>query len=287
MKKVLLIISVIAFIVINISNDYSLAASQTKIQVVTSLPLIKNIGAKIGGDKILIESMIHGTACSHEYEPSAKDMKLLAKCDVFIKIGMNADSWAEKLTQGVISKKTLLIDSSQEIKIIKIRGIENPHYWGNPENVKIIAKNILNGFCSIKPEWKNYFQKNYDKYLKKVDQTIADLKLKSAKIAKKPFISYSNAFPYFYNYFGFQNLMTIETSCEQEVSPKDIAAAAKLMKQQQIKVIIGDAAEPNEPDGLVKETKAKKVLLWATTDESEDYLETLRRNVETMVSVLQ
>jgi ABC-type Zn uptake system ZnuABC Zn-binding protein ZnuA len=58
------------------------------------------------------------------------------------------------------------------------------------------------------------------------------------------------------------------------------------MKNEKIKILVGDAAAPKEPEGLAKETGTKLVLLWATTDESGDYLKTLRRNVETLVNAL-
>jgi hypothetical protein len=61
----------------------------------------------------------------------------------------------------------------------------------------------------------------------------------------------------------------------------------KLMKEQKIKILVGNAGEPNEPDGVMKETQAKKVLIWETTDESNDYLTTLRHNVEILVRALK
>lgn len=290
MKKISLIILIFTFlslIAVN-SQETLLAANQqvSKLQIVTSLPLVKNITQKIGGDMVMVESIIQGPTCNHEYEPTAKDMKQLAKCDVFIKIGMGSDPWADKLT-GILTKKTLFIDPSKGVKSLKVRGSDNPHYWGSPDNIKIMANNILNGLSTVRPEQKNYFQSNYQKFLQEMNQTTAELKAKVAKVAKKPFVSYANAFPYFFSYFGFQNLMTVELSCEQEVSPKDVVDAAKLMKQKKITVLVGDAGEPNEPDGLAKETKAKKVLLWETTDESGDYLLTLQRNVKTLVMALQ
>ena len=79
----------------------------------------------------------------------------------------------------------------------------------------------------------------------------------------------------------------MELSCEREVTPKEIAVAAKLIQKQKIGVLVGDIVEPNEPDGLAGETHARKILLWATTDGSNDYLKTLRHNVTTLVEALQ
>lgn len=262
-------------------------AVDPKMQIVTTLPILKDITAKIGGNQVAVRSIIQGIACAHEYEPSARDMTLLAKTAVFIKIGMGSDAWADKLAAGVLTPKTRVVDASQGIKVLKVHGIENPHYWGDPENVKHMAKNILKSLISVRPNQKGYFTANYKKLIQEIDQTVAELKKKTAKVSGKPFVSYTNSFPYFYAFFGFKNIATVEVNCEQEVSPKDLAKAAQLIKSQKIRILIGDAAEPKEPAGLAKETGAKVLLLWAMTDESGDYLKTLRRNVEMLVKALQ
>jgi ABC-type Zn uptake system ZnuABC Zn-binding protein ZnuA len=291
MKKINFILSMFLLVAglcnLNLDNAAVWAAEKPKLQIVTSLPIVKSIVENVGGVQVKVNSIIKGVACDHEYEPSANDSKQVATCDMFVKIGMGSDLWADKLAKGMLPSKARLLDPAQGIKMLKVRGLENPHYWGSPANVKIMAKNICNGLCSARPEQKAYFTQNYRKFVAKIDQTVATLKPQVAQVAKKSFVSYANAFPYFYEFFGFQNLMAVELSCEQEVSPKDLADAAKLMKAKQIKILVGDAAEPNEPDGLVQETGAKKVLLWATTDESGDYLQTLRHNVATLVKALQ
>lgn len=291
MKKLTLTLFVMALIAgissVNIFSKNSNSANSTKLQIVTSLPLVKNIVETIGGEKVTVTSIVRGPRCDHEYEATANDLMKLAKCNVFVKIGMGSDPWTDKLTAGIVGKKTILIDSSQNIQPLKVRGLENPHYWGDPENVKQMAKNILNGLVRAKPSAKSYLTGNYQAFIRRVDETAATLKSKVAKLPNKKIVSYTGAFPYFYRYFGFENLMTVELSCEQEVSPKDLVDAARLMKAKNLKILIDDAGEPHEPDGLAKETHAKVLLLWATTDQSGDYLTTLRRNVEMLVTALQ
>lgn len=291
MKKISLTLLIFLLVAglcnLNMGNKPVWAAEKPQLQIVTSLPIVKNIVANVGGNQVKVDSIIKGIACDHEYEPSAKDSKRIATCDIFVKIGMGSDLWADKLAKGMLSSKALFIDPSKGINMIKVRGLENPHYWGSPANVKVMAKNILTGLCSVRPEQKAYFTQNYQKFLTKIDQTTAVLKTKAATVTGKSFVSYANSFPYFYQFFGFKNLMAVELSCEQEISPKDMADAAKLMKTKQIKILVGDAAEPNEPDGLAKETNAKKILLWPTTNETGDYLKTLQHNVALLVKALQ
>jgi zinc transport system substrate-binding protein len=282
-----LLLSVLIGLLLLQGSSFAATKSSNKIRVVTSLPMVKNIVDKIGGDKVSTESIIHGIKSDHEYEPSPSDMKKLADCSLFIKMGLGADPWTDKLAAGTLKNTALFIDPSKGIKVMKVRGLENPHYWGSPDNVKFMAKNILTSMILVAPKQKAYFESNYQKFIQEIDKTTTELKAKVATLKNKTLVSYAGAFPYFYQYFGFENLMTVEISCEQEVSPKDMADATKLMKENKLHILIGNAAEPNDPDGLAKETNAKKILIWETVDDSNDYLITLRRNVEVLVSALK
>ncbi len=267
-------------------NGRAATAAKGLVHVAASLPLAGNIAVKIGGARVTVKNLIQGSACDHSCEPGAGAMRELAGCDVFVKIGMGSDPWADRLARGVLGKKALFIDSSKGIKSLRVDNLVNPHYWGNPDNVKIMARNILEGLCAAAPGDKAFFTGNYLKFIREIDRTSATLKAESKQAAGKQFVSYSNAFPYFYQYFGFRNLKTVELVCEQGISPRDLADAIRLMKAKRIKVVVGDAAEPRGPAEFARETGARLVLLWPTTDASGDYLRTLRRNVKTLVAAL-
>lgn len=262
-------------------------SEKNKLQIVTSSPLVKNIVEKIGKDKVKVVSIIQNTSCSHEHELSANDLKQAANCSVFVKIGMGADKWADKLIANIENKKRIIIDSSQNIRSVKIYGFENPHYWWDIDNVKIMAENIFNGLVKADPTAQIYFRNNFNDFIQELDKTASELKNEISKLQNKKIVSYTNAFPYLYKYFGLQNLMTVELSCEQEVSPKTIVDAVKLMRNEKIKIIIGNASEPKEAEGLATETQSKILLLWTMTDESGDYIKTLRRNIKMLVDALK
>lgn len=286
----------------------------TKPLVTVSLPLLRDLVAEIGGAEVEVASIINGPSCNHEYEPASGDLLKVSRSAVFIKVGLGFDTWADRLVKNA-NEKILLIDASQGVAAIKDgndeheeheeddspaepsgageraehdhRELGNPHYWGDPENVKLMAANILAGLVKAFPEQEAVFNRNYQAYLGKLDRTVGELKTELAKVPNKRLISYSAAFPYFFRYFGLENLETVETTCEQEVSPKRLAEVITKAKAERIKVVVGEAVYPKLPENLAKETGAKLVLLWPATNESGDYLETLTENVKLLVAALQ
>lgn len=321
MKKIwfiicLLLIAVILVGWLLISQRPDVGVSNnSKLQITVSMPLLRDLAEKIGGEEVAVDSIINGPNCNHEYEPASGDLIKVSRSALFIKIGMGFDLWAEKLAETAGNNVTV-IDASQGVIPIVIdeddhedhkkeaeheehgtdTGHEedhhhhefgNPHYWGNPENVKIMAGNILEGLCQALPEKKAYFDRNYQAYLSKIDRTVDELNAELEKISTKQVVSYSAAFPYLYHYFGLENLETVETTCEQEVSPKRLAEVITGMKANRVKVIVGEAVYPKPPENLAKDTGAKLVLLWPATNETGDYLETLKENVEKLIGALQ
>lgn len=323
MKKFWLIIAIIIVIAglggVFLRDGHLPVTSGNKIKVAASLPLVLNLVERVGGKEVAVTSIIKGTACSHEYEPTSGDLKQVARAEVFVKMGLGFDIWVEKLLESAGRKETLLIDVSQGVTAFKdeedhapgeeadhhgehadYHEVEhevdtsgenhhhhefgNPHYWGNPDHVKIMARNICDGLSRVRPDRKEYFAQNLDNWTKELEQVAAELKQKVDGLPGKQLVSYSAAFPYFLDYFGFETLETVELSCEQEVSPKRLAEVAKTMKQKQVPVLIGEAVYPELPVSLAKETGARLILLWPATDESGDYLKTLRNNVEKMVT---
>lgn len=289
-------------------------SNNSKLQITVSMPLLRDLAEEIGGEEVAVDSIINGPNCNHEYEPASGDLIKVSRSALYIKIGMGFDLWAEKLVETA-GKNVTVIDASQGVIPIisgedhyedyksqaeheedeSDTGYEaehhhefgNPHYWGDPENVKIMAGNILEGLCKALPEKEAYFTRNYQAYLGKIDRTAAILKAGLDKAATKEIVSYSAAFPYLYHYFGLENLETVETTCEQEVSPKRLAEVATGIKANRVKAIVGEAVYPKLPEILAKDTGAKLVLLWPATNESGDYLETLKENIEKLIEALQ
>lgn len=290
-------------------------SNNSKLQITVSMPLLRDLAEEIGGEEVAVESIIKGPSCNHEYEPASGDLIKVSRSALFIKVGMGFDLWAEKLAKSA-GEKVVVIDASHGVIPIEDdhtheghegheehekHGTEigheegedhhhefgNPHYWGNPENVKIMAGNILEGLCKALPEKKAYFTRNYQAYLSKIDRTVDGLRTELKKITNNQVVSYSAAFPYFFRYFGLENLETVETTCEQEVSPKRLAEVITGMKANRVKVVVGEAVYPNLPENLAKDTGAELVLLWPATNETDDYLETLKENVEKLMAALQ
>lgn len=278
------------------------AGARDRIEVVVSIPLLKYMADQIGGEEVQVYCIIKGAACSHTYEPTMRDMKQIAGCALAIKAGFGFDTWFEELAAS--AKRAVVVDAAAGVEAMQDEDAHehgeehdeaqghhhepvNPHYWGDPDNAKLMAANIAAGLSKVRPAKQQDFERNYRALVAEIDKAAGELRAGVAKLADRRIVSYSAAFPYFFAYFGLDNRATVETTCEQEVSPKRLLEVSKLVREEGIKVIVGDRTYPKLPENLAKETGARLVLLWPATDESGDYLRTMRENVTMLLEALK
>lgn len=279
------------------------ADTGSKIKVSVSMPMLKYLVERIGGSEVAVTSIITGPNCNHEYEPTTGDLKQVAVSDLYVRVGMGFDGWVDRLVANAAAGRMKVIDASQGVSTWVETGDheheendeaghdhseENPHYWGDPDNVLKMAENILKGLSQAAPAKQSVFEENYQAFKSELEALVAELKAKVAGLnTTKPVVSYSAAFPYLFEAFGIEKVITVESTCEQEVSPKRLVEIARIMRQNQIKVLIGEAVYPELPQNLAQETGAQVVLLWPATNESGDYLATLKENIEKLVEALE
>lgn len=120
----------------------------------------------------------------------------------------------------------------------------DPHVWVSPVNVKVIAKNIYEALVKVDPKNEATYKKNYENFLKKIDET--DAKIKETLSGLKQgtaFIIFHPAFGYFAKEY---NLKQVPIEVEgKEPKPKELAYLMDKAKEEGARAIF---AEPEFSD---------------------------------------
>ncbi len=201
MKKLILLIAISTYMVAKINTVVSILPQKTFVE-------------KIGGDKVNVSLMIQPGNSPHTYEPKPSQMKDIAKADIYFSIGVEFDTvWLEKFL--ALNKTMAVVKLDSGIEKIEIEehshgeeeGHEgddhsnhtlDPHVWTTPKNVKVIAKNIYNTLVETDIANKEYYKKNYDKFLAEIEET--DKKINDILLAlddKAKFVVFHPSWGYF------------------------------------------------------------------------------------------
>ncbi len=258
-EKILQFVTIICFpvflffILLNPGTAYA-----KKLRVITTSTDLKSIAEYIGGDKVNVESITKGYANPHEIDPKPSFMVKLSKADVFIRIGLDLEQWAQLLIDGARNSRIrfgepghVIASVGVDLQGLAVRGgvmidrslgdihiYGNPHFWLDPLNGKIIAQNILDGLKKNSPKNAHYFEENKRLFDKEIDTHMVTWMEKMRPFSGTSVIAYHRSWPNFSKRFGINVVGYVEVKPGIAPSPAHIANLIKRMKSEDIRVLI-------------------------------------------------
>ncbi|MBR6765760.1 MAG: zinc ABC transporter substrate-binding protein [Clostridia bacterium] len=132
---------------------------------------------EIIGDKGTVTLILPAGMESHNFEPGVEDIAAISKSDLFLYTGDAMEPWAATVIKGVDAE---VVDVSEGVNICtdvhtgeERHGHDHsggdPHIWTSIKNAKIMVDNILKALIRIDEKNSEYYIKNAQEYLKKLD----------------------------------------------------------------------------------------------------------------------
>ena len=184
-----------------------------KLNCVVSIPPLKTFVDAIGDKEVSSSVMVPPGNSPHSYEPKPSQMRSLEKADCYFAVGVEFEkAWLPRFkTQNPEMK---IVDLSQGIRKYPMAGASHghgghldPHIWTAPANVRIMAKKIYETLASLDPEKKTLFEKNYRRFLEKIDATDRQIKkLLSPLPPHSVFMVFHPSWGYFAREYGLVQL---------------------------------------------------------------------------------
>ena len=236
---VIIIIIIAAVILGYMAEERTSSLNNTdKIGVIVSIgPQVEFVNA-VGGDKVDVTLMVPSTADVHTYEPLPSQLSKVASAKMYVEIGSSVEfetNYMDKLKSS--NPSMLVVNSSKGIQFLPAEDSDetiDPHVWVSPKNAKIMVENIYEGLVQIDPSNKDYYQKNRDEYLAKLDELDQNT-TKLLENRTKPILIYHPAFAY---YARDYNLTIIGAMVNDEVpSPQRIARMVDVAQEDNITVV--------------------------------------------------
>jgi zinc/manganese transport system substrate-binding protein len=258
-----------------------------KLDVVASSSDLGSIARSIGGDNISVKYIVDGRSDPHFVEVLPSYMVMVSRADLYLKIGLGLDFWASPIIDGSRNGKLKVVDCSDGVDVLEkpsgpvnasmgdIHPQGNPHYWLDPANARIMARNIADGLADADPANAAAYESGLKAFEKQLDEKIAAWQRAAAPLNGLQIITYHNSWPYFCKAFGIKVSGFIEPKPGIEPTASHTAEIIDLMKAQKI-VVIGK--EPyfsdKAPNSIAAATGGKVINLPPSVggaDGSDDY----------------
>ena len=313
--------------------------AKDKLNVVTTTTNLQSIAEAVGGDHVNVATISTGQEDPHYIAAKPSNMLKARKADLWIRVGLELEIGYEGLIlEGARNPKIHLgapghLDASAGItplevptgKVSRTMGdvhpLGNPHYWLDPYNGRIIARNICRRLKQLDPAHAGDYDRNLAAFLLVIDNAMFGGKLVEAVggerlwkmqsddtldsylrdhslslegwLAKlQPYehakiVTYHRSWPYFMRRFHLDDVAELEPKPGIPPGPGHILDVINTMKSDQAGIILMEPFYNRADADAVAEKTGAKVVVVATAvngqKEADSYLDMLD-NIVTRLS---
>ncbi|MGH7197574.1 MAG: metal ABC transporter substrate-binding protein [Candidatus Omnitrophota bacterium] len=248
------------------------------LKVVTSTSIYTDLVKKIGGENVEARFVASPRFNVHFIQPKPSDVRNVARADLFVFSGLDLEAWADPLLEAA-GKPVLFrggdrnLDLSQGIRLLEvpqgninrsqgdIHLFGNPHYWMNPENLKMMAENVAAKLSEIDPANESLYRGNLRSFLERLDAKIAEWKNICAHCAGKEIVSYHKDIEYLADFLGVRVSRYIEPMPGIPPTAKHLASLENYMKQSRTRIIVKPTFYPQGAAESVAERTGGEVRI--------------------------
>jgi len=285
-----------------------IASVAGNIKVVTTTTDLKSITELVGGNKVSVTSIATGYQNPHFVDPKPSYIINLSNANLFVTVGLDLETgWSPQLLSSSRNSKIQkgsagYVDASEGVGLMQVPGslnrgegdihiYGNPHYWLDPLNGKVIARNIADGLERIDPADKAYFEANLQAFYKKINDKMAEWQAKMAPYKGSKIIAYHNEWCYFEKRFGLEIVDFMEPKPGIPPSPSQLVKVIKEVSANHIKVIISSPYFTTSSSDVVAKQTGVKELTMATSvnafDGVTDYFALFDYDIDHLVAILK
>ena len=264
-------------------------------RIVTSFyPMyVATINITQGVDGVEVHNMTKPqTGCLHDYQLMTEDMKTLENADAFVINGAGMEDFMDKVTEQ--QKNLKVIDASRGIKLIHDEEGDNPHVWLSVTDAIQQVRNIADQLKEADPAHADAYEKNAAAYIEKLTSLKTEMHAALDNVPHKDIVTFHEAFPYFAEEFHLNIIGVVEREPGTEPTPTELQETVEQVKGLSAKALFTEPQySPAAAETIARETGAKIYTLdpvvtgEATPAAKDAYLDTMRKNMNTLKEALQ
>lgn len=259
-----------------------------KVRVVASINDLASIAASVGGDQVEVLAIARPTTDVHRVEILPSYMVRVSKAQLYLKVGLQLDQWADGIIDGSRNDRLVVLDCSEGIAILDrplgkvdaslgdVHPSGNPHYWLDPRNGAIVARAIAEALARLDPEHSTDFAARADEFARSAEAAFTGGAEFVRSLPSRNLVTYHASWVYFANAYGLTVAATIEPVPGIPPTGRHLQRLVEIIREREIRVVLQEpyfSAEAAE--FLARETGAAvaKVSPSCESPEAGSYLE--------------
>jgi len=268
---------------------------------------IASFVATVGGDHVLVKTLVPPMANPEHYEPRASDLGLIANADLVVKVGLGYDHWLDKLLEA--RRRRLpeeddegLVDASTGVPLLDVRGrdpfardshahgLANPHYWLDPANATSITASIAAAIARRDPDALQDVIANRQRFLDELQRQMQRWTARLMPLHGTAVLAYHDSWPYFARRFRLNVVGFVEPREGVTPSVAHFASLISLARRSQVRAVLLRSNEPRRFAQTVADQLRVPLVQLApsvgSVPQAGDYLRFVDHNVDTLARAI-
>ncbi|MCR3758417.1 metal ABC transporter substrate-binding protein [Clostridium felsineum] len=267
--------------------------SVVSLDIMTTNKFLYNVIKDISGNRHNVQFMFKNDVDVKQFEYTTDSINNVSKYNIFMYLGADFEPWASdfigKLDKNSVatvdmSRGTKILDLDNKVQYGNISVTKNSYYWTDLSNYKTMLVNIKNSLEEKDAKSRDFYEKNFATYIKKVNDCEKDFKAINDKLKEYTFVTEDSSFDYFFSYAGLDSVKVSADDLTKPDTSKNLQD--KLKDKKKICYIYSDDKNPQMYNGAIQKYNMK-TLKFITYDENSDYINTIKENMKAMKELIK
>jgi ABC-type Zn uptake system ZnuABC Zn-binding protein ZnuA len=254
--------------------------------VVASIPPLADFARQVGGERVLVETLVQPSASPHTFEPTPAQLEALTRASVLVLNGVGLEPWADDLVEAAGNEKLEVVRTAEGLGILDEREhargetTGNPHCWLDPKCAMHQVEQLRDALIAADSEAADVYRGNADRFIAELSELDEQIANEAGQFDTRRFVSQHAVWTYFAKRYGLLEAAVVETTPGREPSPGEIAEIVRTVRETGVRAIFAEAQlSQKAAETIAAESGAKVVVLDPL---GSDYLAMMRENVTQM-----
>jgi zinc/manganese transport system substrate-binding protein len=256
-------------------------AAVARVRVAASTTDLASIAATVGGDQVEATAIARSNADPHRVEVLPSYMVRVSRAQMYLKVGLGLDLWADAIIDGSHNAKLVVIDASKGVRVLEqptgkvdasmgdVHPNGNPHYWLDPRNAAAVARTIAEALSQVDPAHAADFAARAEQLGRDADDLLARGREMLSGLPSREILTYHRSWSYLADAFDLNVAGTIEPIPGIPPTGRHLQELVEIIRERRVAAVL---AEPYFSDDageyLARETGVNVIRLSPACDDA-------------------
>ena len=226
-------------------------ASGDRVVVATTFTILADMVGRVGGDRVVVESVTTPGADVHQYEPTVEDLKRVEGADLVVSNGLGMDDWLLRFIDGTDAAHLVTSDGVEPVPIRagNYTGRPNPHAWMSPVEGARYVHAIAGALADLDPDGATEYRARAEGYVADLQAMAVRAREAVASVPedRRVLVTCEGAFSYLARDLGLEELYLWPVNSENQGLPRQVTALIDRIREREIPAVfcestVSDAA---------------------------------------------